>query len=79
MLPEALAPASTRADAERVARLALEEDGPRDLTTGVTGAGEEPTVEGSSTGAAGSSPGSTGPTRWPASWAAASAGCVAGR
>jgi len=44
MLPEALAPASTRADAERVAKLALDEDGPRDLTTGVTGAGEEPTI-----------------------------------
>lgn len=43
-LPAALAPASTRADAERVARIALEEDGPRDLTTGVTGAGEAPTI-----------------------------------
>jgi nicotinate-nucleotide pyrophosphorylase (carboxylating) len=44
MIPEALAPASTRADADRVARTALDEDGPRDLTTGVTGAGESPTV-----------------------------------
>ena len=41
---EAIPPASARANATRVARMALEEDGPRDLTTGVTGAGEAPTV-----------------------------------
>lgn len=44
LVNEKVAPASARADALRVARLALDEDGPRDLTTGVTGAGEAPTV-----------------------------------
>ena len=52
MLPEALAPASTRADAEWVARLALEAGWPQGHHRGSPGRARSPLSEGSSTGAA---------------------------